>query len=231
MGYMGGKGNCFRRVIGAMPEHEIYIETHLGGGAVMRNKRPARRQIGIDLDADVIAAWRSRRPYVCELVYADALDFLGSFAFSGGELVYCDPPHPPETRASRQRYRHDYTRREHDRLLDRLTELPCSVMLSGADNPADNERLAGWRRIDFRSGGRRGGRAEVLWMNFEAPRRLHDPRYRGTDFRERERLKRQFATLTRRVENLPPTERAVFARWFSERFPDEVMQQREEEWR
>ncbi|ODS31873.1 MAG: D12 class N6 adenine-specific DNA methyltransferase, partial [Candidatus Scalindua rubra] len=24
-----------------MPPHEVYIETHLGGGAVMRNKRPS----------------------------------------------------------------------------------------------------------------------------------------------------------------------------------------------
>ena len=68
-------------------------------------------------------------------------------------------------------------------------------------------------------------------MNFEAPRRLHDPRYRGTDFRDRERLKRRLTTLTRRVENLPPTERAVFARWFSERFPDEIIQKGREEWR
>lgn len=231
MGYMGGKGNCFQRIIGAMPEHQTYIETHLGGGAVMLHKKPARRQIGIDLDANVIAAWRSRQPELCELVHGDALDFLESFACVGGELVYCDPPHPPWTRASRQGYRHDYTGRDHDRLLDLLTQLPCSVMLSGADNPVYNERLAGWRRLDFRSGARRGGRAEVLWMNFEAPRRLHDPRYRGTDFRDRERLKRRLTTLTRRVENLPPTERAVFARWFSERFPDEIIQKGREEWR
>jgi len=30
------------------PPHDTYIETHLGGGAVMRNKPPARNNIAID---------------------------------------------------------------------------------------------------------------------------------------------------------------------------------------
>ncbi len=37
-----------------MPPHEIYIEAHLGGGAVMRHKYPAKRNIGIEIDSEVI---------------------------------------------------------------------------------------------------------------------------------------------------------------------------------
>ncbi len=33
-----------------MPPHDTYIETHLGGGAIMKRKPPALRNIGIDLD-------------------------------------------------------------------------------------------------------------------------------------------------------------------------------------
>jgi hypothetical protein len=40
-----------------MPPHEVYIEPFLGGGAVMRLKRPARLNIGIDRDEQVIASW------------------------------------------------------------------------------------------------------------------------------------------------------------------------------
>jgi hypothetical protein len=43
-----------------MPPHQTYIEPFLGGGAVMRLKRPAAYNIGVDLDAGVIADWRSR---------------------------------------------------------------------------------------------------------------------------------------------------------------------------
>jgi len=33
------------------PPHEVYIEPFLGGGAIMRQKRPALLNIGLDLDA------------------------------------------------------------------------------------------------------------------------------------------------------------------------------------
>ena len=52
--YPGGKGGVFQRLINLMPSHEVYIETHLGGGAIMRNKRPALRNIGIEIDPKVI---------------------------------------------------------------------------------------------------------------------------------------------------------------------------------
>ena len=48
MHYQGGKGGVFQKLINRMPPHEVYIETHLGGGAVMRNKRPAGSNIGIE---------------------------------------------------------------------------------------------------------------------------------------------------------------------------------------
>ena len=38
-------------IIALMPPHDTYIETHLGGGAIMRRKPAARHNIGIDLDA------------------------------------------------------------------------------------------------------------------------------------------------------------------------------------
>ena len=37
-----------------MPPHDTYIETHLGGGAIMRRKPPALRNIGIDRDAALV---------------------------------------------------------------------------------------------------------------------------------------------------------------------------------
>ena len=39
--------------------HRLYIETHLGGGAVMRNKRSAKRNIGIELNPKTIQVWKN----------------------------------------------------------------------------------------------------------------------------------------------------------------------------
>ena len=53
MGYLGSKataGLC-QTLIAMMPSHSRYIETHLGGGAIMKRKPPALCNIGIDLDA------------------------------------------------------------------------------------------------------------------------------------------------------------------------------------
>ncbi len=53
--YPGGKGGAgvYQTLINLIPPHETYIETHLGGGAIMRFKRSAKINIGIDLDPDV----------------------------------------------------------------------------------------------------------------------------------------------------------------------------------
>lgn len=60
--YPGGKGGSgvYQTLINLMPQHDTYIETHLGGGALMRRKRPARVNIGIDIDPLVITAWLAR---------------------------------------------------------------------------------------------------------------------------------------------------------------------------
>ena len=221
MSYFGGKGNCRSRVIGAMPSHRVYIETHLGGGAVMRAKRPSERQIGIDADQRVVDAWRSASP-PCEVVHSDAVAFLRGFAFSGEELVYADPPYPLETRASGNRYRHDYGDLDHAELLDTLLGLPCNVLVSGQPTRLYQERLAGWRRIDFRSGARSGARTETLWANYPDSLPLHEPARAGADFRERERSKRRVATVRRKIERLTAAERSVLVQWLFRSYPGHV---------
>lgn len=62
MPYPGGKNGAgvYQKIINLMPPHQVYIEPFLGGGAIMRLKRPARLNIGLDLDASVISAWHRR---------------------------------------------------------------------------------------------------------------------------------------------------------------------------
>lgn len=221
MSYHGGKGNCHARIIGAMPLHSVYIETHLGGGAVMRAKRPARRQIGIDADDRVIAAWR-RQDAPCELVHGDAVAFLSRYRFQGDELVYCDPPYPQECRDGRNRYRHEYTEDDHAQLLDLLVSLNCFVLISGQPTMLYRERLAGWRSTAFTAAARRGMRTEMLWANFAEPQRLHEPLKAAGGFRDRERVKRRLATMQSKFERMTEVERALFVDWLAETHPDKM---------
>ncbi|MCL0039873.1 hypothetical protein M1N02_00190, partial [Thermodesulfovibrionales bacterium] len=80
MHYPGGKGRygIYQKIINLMPPHEVYIETHLGGGGVMRNKRPATRNIGIELDPKTIQLWNNYNGINIELIQADAAAYLKS---------------------------------------------------------------------------------------------------------------------------------------------------------
>ncbi len=211
MRYFGSKataGLC-QTLIALMPPHDVYVESHLGGGALMMRKPPARRSIGIDRDAQALEAFVCDHPV--ELVHGCAHAFLSSFPFSGRELVYSDPPYLQATRRPARRYRFDYTGADHVALLDRLKRLPCQVMVSGHPSSLYDAALAGWRRLEMQVVTQGVVRTEVVWFNF-APDRVHWASCAGRNFTDRQRIKRKAANWGRRYAALPPGERlAVLA--------------------
>lgn len=208
MHYQGGKGQVFKKIINLMPPHEVYIETHLGSGAVMRNKRPAGRNIGIEIDPQIIKTWTEDNPMDIELICDDAVSYLRGYRFTGRELVYCDPPYLRETRKSKRRlYKYEYTPEEHVELLEVIKSLPCKVMISGYESALYKESLAGWHTHIFQAGCRHGVATEWLWMNYPPPVELHDYRYLGDNFRQRERIKKKKERWVSRLQSMPALER------------------------
>ena len=67
-----------------------------------------------------------------------------------------------------------------------------------------------------------GGRpaTEWLWCNFPPPVTLHDYRYLGAGFRERERIKRKKQRWTDRLHRLPMLERRALLAAIEEAWPD-----------
>lgn len=211
MGYFGSKatsGLC-QAIIAMMPPHDTYIETHLGGGAIMKRKPPALRNIGIDLNPRAIASFRCNYPV--QLVNGCAHRFLADFDYRGSELVYSDPPYLLCTRTSGRRYRFDYEERDHVRLLELLKTLPCRVMLSGYPSALYDEMLDGWRSLELQVMNHDGVRTEKLWFNFTVDR-VHWAAYAGRNFTHRQQIKRKAANWARRYQALPPAQRlAVLA--------------------
>ena len=131
MGYFGSKatsGLC-QAIIAMMPPHKTYIETHLGGGAIMKRKPPALHNIGIDRDPRALAAFEC--DYPVQRIHGCAHRFLADYDYQGCELIYSDPPYLIRTRTSGRRYRFDYAEQDHIELLELLKTLPCKVILSG----------------------------------------------------------------------------------------------------
>ncbi len=90
MTYPGGKNGAgiYQRIINHMPPHKTYIEAFLGSGAVLRNKRLAHRNVGIDrsefrlLDGDALKLLPSLKSMVSDSFLIDQPD----------TLIYADPP-------------------------------------------------------------------------------------------------------------------------------------------
>jgi hypothetical protein len=245
VGYPGGKAGAgvYQTIINLMPPHEVYIEPFLGGGAVMRLKRPARRNIGVDL----VDSARLAMPYPLA-ARGDGSSFhvpgclarndgpratlkTAMSAETGGngdrrstiaengerrrresagrELVYCDPPYLHCTRSGRFRYEFEMSDVDHRRLLRVVMALPCRVMISGYRSEMYMRTLGGWNLETFQAMTRGGPAEECLWFNFERPVELHDYRYLGRDFRERERIKRKKQRWMQRLVRMPRLERCA----------------------
>jgi DNA adenine methylase len=224
MRYPGGKGRSFAHVINVLPPHDRYIESHLGGGAVLRNKLPAKANIGIEIDPAIAVKWASQESTSTpsfELVVGDALSVLPTLGLSQRDLVYMDPPYLPSTRKQKRVYAFDLTEDDHIELLSLAKTLQCMVVVSGYRSTLYDEMLAQWNRIDFTAASQSGIRTESLWFNYSPPTRLHDTRYLGHDYRQRQDVKRRAERLQARIARLQPVEKSMLLGWLQSNISSE----------
>lgn len=230
MSYPGAKAGAgvYQVIINEMPPHGAYVEPYLGSGEIMRRKKPAAVNIGIDIDPAVVTVaaslarsggWRRRfdvcRPDVGDGASSsyffhvrDGSDYLRRAAHLLTDLVYCDPPYLMSTRRQHRRmYRYELDRSGHVELLDVVRALRCMVMVSGYRSELYDRALAGWRRVDYQVQTHGGPAVESLWMNYPEPTELHDYRYLGSDYRDRERIRRQQRRWASRLLAMPDLER------------------------
>lgn len=208
--YPGGKNRDYQRIINLIPPHRVYIETHVGSGAVLRNKLPAKISIAIDLDPeplrDLNAKYGDNGP---QFVNADAVEWLLNYHFQGDEFVYADPPYVLSSRRQQRHiYRYEYTDADHEEFLGVVRTLPCKIMISGYLNDIYQEILQGWNVETYQTMTRGNSIAtEYLWMNYSKPVELHDYRFLGNNYRERERIKRKKRRWANKLKKMPTLER------------------------
>ncbi|WP_233575629.1 DNA adenine methylase [Noviherbaspirillum saxi] len=207
-----------------MPHHRVYIESHLGGGAVLRNKQPVEHSIGIDADSEVVRTWADHDLPNTQILEGDAIAFLSGYDYRGDELVYCDPPYPVSTRRKARIYRRDYSTEDHLQLLEVITKLPCMVMISSYSNPIYEDVLRDWEKITFNAATHSGIREESVWINFPMPEAPYDTRYLGADFRQREALRRRHSRLADKIMRMPLAERHLLWSWAAEQYSNEIQE-------
>jgi DNA adenine methylase len=220
--FVGSKGGAgvWQRIISEMPPHDLYVEAFAGTGHVLLHKLPAQASIAIDSDAAACAGLkrslnaRNGEGAGVTVICGDAISWLEKHRgkFNGQTVVYLDPPYLFETRADpgRRYYGHEFGEEWlHGELLAVLSRIDTPVLISGYQSPMYAQRLAHWRRVDYRTATRGGGVTESLWCNFEAPAQLHDYRFLGTNFRQRERIKRKKARWLSKLRRMTPVESAA----------------------
>jgi site-specific DNA-adenine methylase len=212
--YFGSKGasGAYQMVIGQMPVHDVYIETHLGGGYVMRTKKPAlKRTIGCDIDEQTINDFCA--PKSAEIINSCCLELLKSLDLKsmGRVHIYADPPYLWSTRKSANAYRYEYDNHDHEQLLNVLLNLPdnVTVCLSGYDNALYNERLKGWNTREIRVKTRGGVAVEKIWFNYHHDVVKHDSRFLGRDKEERRNTKRKAERWAGKFAEMPGDEQAL----------------------
>ena len=226
MQYPGGKNaaGVYQRLINLMPPHRVYIEPFLGGGAILRLKKPAAINIGVEIDPVALesfsAALAGSGAARAILHAGDGLEFLRRYKFVGDELVYCDPPYLLATRSSGKLYRCEMNEAHHQQLLRCVRRIPARVMISGYWSQMYASALKGWSSVSFDAMTRGRLATEWVWFNYPTPTALHDYSFLGAGFRERERIKRKKLRWAARLRRLDQLERqallsVIEAEWFS----------------
>lgn len=211
MSYTGGKNGSgvYQKIISMMPPHTAYFELFLGHGAILRKKKPANLNVGVEIDPGLREFWEQNKKAANNIIFDDVFNFLDRTTFAPDSLVYCDPPYLKEVRRSKKKlYNFEMMGEpEHVRLLEKLLKLDCMVMISGYDSDLYNSLLSTWRKETFTTTNRAGSRTiETVWLNFPKPFQLHDYSFLGETFRERERIKRKRERWKQRLLRLDSTE-------------------------
>ncbi|MEN0051220.1 MAG: DNA adenine methylase [Bacteroidota bacterium] len=212
--YPGGKGSVYQTIINQIPAHNCYLEGYLGAGSVLRNIRPAARTIGIEASADTLGHWQNRLhsiPMKLELYHSLFLEVIAQLDLPKDTFIYLDPPYPIESRKKKHRiYKYEMTNEQHIELLNFIKKLPFSVAISSYPNRLYTEHLVGWRAIEFLAQTRQGMALEVLYMNYEEPKLLHDYSFYGSNKTKRQNFKRRKEKLFNKFEQMNVQERNYY---------------------
>lgn len=212
--YPGGKNGSgvYQNIINLIPPHDIYIEGFLGSGAILKNKKLALFSICLDLNEKCLDVGRELNLSGCIFIKQDTISYLNFFCCLLPVLKYCgmdpfiylDPPYPMEVRRSKRKiYKYEFTTRDHIRLLEVAGSTNCPVMISSYKNGLYEYYLKTWKRVDYPAVIQTGLVTESVYINYDPPEVLHDYRYIGKDFREREKNKGIVFRNVSKINRLP----------------------------
>lgn len=230
--YYGSKGasGVYQQIINQIRPHDVYMELFAGTAVVFNSMKRSDTFVLNDIDPDVfvflcktlIGADPLRfspdqpqdKEYKGHIINCDTWGYLRTFRPNPATkyCLYLDPPYPISSRKNAvEVYKFEMTDNDHRNLLEIVTEigkLPnVDVLISTYKNPIYAEYLADWRLITFPARTRTYTATEYLYMNYPEPVELHDYRYIGKDFTDRQRIARKIDRKVKQLMSMPDLER------------------------
>ncbi len=159
-------------------------------------------------------------PSIIHLYTDDALIFLKNklsnliSIYEDTPVIYLDPPYPIYSRKSTVKlYDYEMTDFQHQNLLSIIMKMEFFVLISTYDNKMYNDSLPKWFKLNFSVGTRNGKAIETVYYNYSlSDGLLHDYRYLGNDFKDRERIRLKINRWVKGLEKLESREQMAIIR-------------------
>lgn len=218
--YPGNKHvqGAYHTIINHLPPCDVLISGFCGTCAVLTHIRPASKMMGIDLNMPkLLPYWKQPNMPPVALVQDSFFNFIKQFTFSKTTkqqyLLYLDPPYKLDTRRSeRSLYKYEFTDEQHHELISLVNTLTnlSNIHIAISHYPCplyDSLLKCGWRKIEYQTTTARGPVIEALYMNYPPPAALHDYKFLGRDFTDRQRIKRRKNAFIAKFKQMPQLER------------------------
>lgn len=213
--YNGGKNGSgvYQAIINQVPPHDVFISGFAGNCGVLSNiRRAPMASIAIDVDAGVIEGWNSIKGI--KALNSDFFKYLDNFcpvSFSDiSYFFYLDPPYLGTSRKSNQPlYKNEMQDpATHKKLLLQAKKIEYPVCINHYPCELYDTMLKGWRKLEIIGRTRSGMVTDCLYMNYPEPTALHDYRYIGNDYREREMYKKSKKNMLAKFARMTALERS-----------------------
>ena len=218
--YNGGKaGNgTYQKIINHIPKCDVFVDAMVGNGGIFLNLNLPQITVINDIDTSVIDKYNkvlidkhnyeghNKNIIVENIDYRSLIDKYDDVRSK--VCFYFDPPYLMETRKSNKKlYTFDWELKHHENFLLRAVTVKSNVIISHYPCDLYDKYLNGWYMHDFQSMTRNGLRTERIYMNYPKPYILQDYRYLGSDYRDRQRIKRKINRFISKLDGLPTEER------------------------
>lgn len=214
--YKGGKnGNgTYQTIINQIPKHEIYIEPFAGSAAIFRHKLAAVNSILCDKSREQCEKLKNKLSPSPIIINCDTIQSIHFIIEMGNILhncnhsvfMYLDPPYPMESRTYKKNiYKYELSTAHHNALLNAIRSANFNIAISTYENTMYATKLKNWRLVLYQSIVRGGTRTEFLYMNYSEPSELHDYKYIGNTFRQRETFNRYRKNYINKFNRFPAT--------------------------